>query len=182
MRINLSYIVILVLIIVIILQRSCQRPVEPGKTIVKTEIIYDTIIKTIPTYVPQWKTKIIKNTIVETDTVTIVKDYNDIYVYNDSLVNDTVKFFINDTITQNKIKSRTLNYHLNLPTKIITKEVTVNKRELYYGLGIVGNSNAINFAGGELLYIDKHRQGYGIGIGVDGNFKPSLGAKLYWKL
>ena len=174
-------IIILVLILIIILQRSCQTAPSASKPIVTTEIRYDTIEKEIPVYIPEWQTKVKSDTIIKIDTIEVIGDYFSTYVYTDSLINDSLKLFINDSITQNKIKSRQVNYNLIYPTTIITKEYPTIKRALYYGLEIQGNKDQINSFGPKLLYTTKNYHAYSIGLGINENMKPVLGFGIYWK-
>ena len=71
---NIQSITIVVLLIIIFFLRECQgtkstSPTEEG-TIVKIETKYDTIVNTIETYVPEyrtevkWKTKTIHDTLI----------------------------------------------------------------------------------------------------------------------
>ena len=184
MKINFSYIIILVLIIIIIFQGNCNKPIEPKEIIkTKTEVIYDTIEKQIPVYVPKWTTKIkVKLDTVEiADTVEILGNYFASYVYNDSLINDSLKLWINDSISQNTIQSRQINYNLIYPTKIITNEIYSPKRQLYGGFNIIGNQNSIQYFGPGLIYTTKKNQAYNLGIGLDNKLKPNLNVGIYWK-
>lgn len=184
MKIKLPYIIILILIIVIILQRSCKSIPSNSEPIVTIETKYDTIEKEVPVYIPKWHTKIETktDTLTKIDTVEVLGDYFSTYIYMDSIFNDSLKLYINDSISQNKIKSRQVNYSLIYPTTTIIKEYPIQKRELYYGLGIAGNSNSINSFGPKLLYKTKQGTSYGLGIGVNGDLKPIIGIDLYWKI
>lgn len=183
------------LIIVIFLLRECRGnrspiPTEPV-TVVKVETKYDTIVKEVKSYVPQYKTKVKIKTVHDTirihdtipvDTAAILKDYFTTYAYTDTLKEDSVTFVINDTISQNKILSRGINYNLVYPTTIISKEREVNKRELYIGFGVGGDRRQISFIGSELLLRNKKDKIYGIGLGINQNFRPVLTFKMNWKV
>ena len=197
---NIQSITIVVLLIIIFFLRECQgtkstSPTEEG-TIVKIETKYDTIVNTIKTYVPEyrtevkWKTRTIHDTIkvhdtIPIDTLSILEDYFKTYAYTDVISKDSVNITIYDTITQNRIISRGLKYTLVYPTTIISKESAVNKRELYIGggLGVAGGN--FNNIGGELILRTKKHTMYGVGFGltvVDLNLVPTISGKMYWKI
>ena len=192
---NFQSLIIIGLIIVIFLLRECKgdkksSPTEPV-TIVKVETKYDTIVKEIVSYVPKyrtevkWKTKIVHDTIIEQapiDTLAILKDYFKVYAYTDTIKADSVTFVINDTITENKILNRGIEYTLVYPTTTITKEREVNKRELYIGFGLGGDKQQLSYVGSELLLRNKKERIYGVGLGINNNFEPILMFKMSWKV
>ncbi len=194
---NFQSLIIIGLIIVIFLLRECRgeskgTPVEPV-TVVKVETKYDTIVEKVETYIPEyrtkikWKTKTVHDTVevhdtVPVDTLSILEDYFATYAYTDTLKKDSVTFVINDTISQNRILSRGINYSLVYPTKIIQTEREVNKRELYLGFGIGGDRQQLSFVGSELLLRNKKERIYGIGLGINQNFEPILTFKMSWKV
>ena len=185
------------LIIVIFLLRECKgeskgTPTEPV-TIVKIETKYDTIVEKVETYIPEyrtkvkWKTKTVHDTVevhdtVPVDTLSILEDYFATYAYTDTLKKDSVTFVINDTISQNKILSRGINYSLVYPTKIISTEREVNKRELYIGFGLGGDKQQLSYLGSELMLRNKKERIYGVGLGINQNFEPILTFKMSWKV
>ena len=87
-----------------------------------------------------------------------------------------------DSISQNKIFSRSIEYDLIYPTTTITKEIYLNNRELYWGLDINGTADQLNYVGGGLIYRNRKKQIYGLGVGVDQNLQPVLSGRLYWKI
>lgn len=170
---NKFYWIVIIILALIIWFKGCGDPVEPEvKT--KIEIVYDTVLKDVPVYIPKWNTRVEHKIDTVVDTVEVIKDYYSTYYYQDSLVNDTLSLFINDSIQENKIKSRKINYSLILPTKIITNEVTLNKREIYLGL--------LSQPGVGTLYKDKKGHIYGLQVGMNQEFKPTFGVSLYWKI
>ena len=194
---NFQSLIIIGLIIVIFLLRECRGeksplPTEPI-TIVKIETKYDTIVETVPTYIPKyktrvkWKTKTVHDTIeihdtIPVDTASVLEEYFAAYAYTDTLKKDSVTFIINDTISQNKILSRGIKYNLVYPTTIIQTEREVNKRELYVGFGLGGDRQQISYAGSELILRTKKDKLYGVGIGVNNSFQPILTFKMNWKV
>ena len=194
---NFQTLTIIGLIIVIFLLRECKgeskgAPIEPV-TIVKIETKYDTIVETVETYIPEyrtkvkWKTKTVHDTIevhdtIPIDTTSILEDYFATYAYTDTLKKDSVTFVINDTISQNRILSRGINYSLVYPTKIISTEREVNKRELYIGFGLGGDKQQLSYLGSELMLRNKKERIYGVGLGINQNFEPILTFKMSWKI
>jgi hypothetical protein len=185
---NIQTLFIVVFVVVIFLLRSCQGggdPIEP-KVITKIEVRYDTIETIKETYVPKWRTKIV--TEIDTfqaaiDTTAILRDYYAKYYYSDTLQIDTVGYaIINDTITRNTILARDIRTNILIPTTTITKEIYLNNREFYWGLGLQGRTDQINYLGTELLYRNKKRQVYGFGLGVNQDFQPVLSGRMYWKI
>ena len=194
---NFQSLIIIGLIIVIFLLRECKgeskgAPIEPV-TIVKIETKYDTIVETVETYIPEyrtkvkWKTKTVHDTIeihdtIPVDTASVLEEYFATYAYTDTLKKDSVTFIINDTISQNKILSRGIKYNLVYPTTIIQTEREVNKRELYVGFGLGGDRQQISYAGSELILRTKKEKLYGVGIGINNSFQPILTFKMNWKV
>ena len=79
-----------------------------------------------------------------TDTITIVKDYNEVKAYSDTIRIDSLGYaYIQDTISQNKIQGRGFSANFNLPTITITKLIdSKRKNELY--LGFIGDLSHYN--------------------------------------
>jgi len=183
MKFKFEYIIIIVLVVALLLQRACNKNNVVTETTIKTEIKWDTINKTTPVYVPKWKTRTeidIDTFTVPIDTIAILKDYYAIYAYSDTISTDSVTIVMNDSITKNKILSRIVDYKIIYPTITITKETVINKSQLYYGLGIKAGANIS--IGPELLYKTKTNQAFGLGLEVNQNFQPSLSIRMYWKI
>ena len=189
---NIKTLLIVVLIIVIYLQKGCSStPIETEpKIITKIETKWDTITVNKPVYIPKWKTKVITKYEIDSilvnipiDTLEVLKDYYSKNVYVDEIILDSLGVvIITDTISQNSIFSRQVTSNILIPTTIVTEEHYINKREFYYGLGLQGRSDQINYLGGELLYKDKRKQIYGLGIGINQDFRPVISGRLYWKI
>ena len=187
---NKFYLIIIGVLTVILLMQKCGGgcnfiPILPPPITIRTvDTVYTVITKEIPTYVPKWRThiKYVHDTTETVDTTYVIGDYYSTYFYQDSLINDTLCFYINDSITENKIKSRDLKYVMSFPTIKIHDVVIQNKNEYYIGLGLIGNQKGINYFGPEFLLRTKKKDVYGIGVGVDGNLKPNLSLRTYWKI
>lgn len=89
----------------------------------------------------------------KTDTIYIIKDYNQVKVYSDTMRIDSLGYaYIQDTISQNKIQGRGFSANFNLPTITITKLIEPkNKNQLYLGfIGDLKHSNGQIGIGGSI--------------------------------
>ena len=167
--------------------------------ITETEIRYDTITNEITEYVPKLVTRILRKTdtvkqtqfITQTDTVSvpqkidtnaILDDYFASYVYSDIQNLDSIKLEIQDTISENKIVSRSIKYSILYPTITITNTKYINRHEFYLGVGFAGSTQRLSFAGLQFNYKDKKRNLFGIGFGIDSDIQPVLSAQCLWRL
>lgn len=109
------------------------------------------------------------------DTITIVKDYNQVKAYSDTIRIDSLGYaYIQDTISQNKIQGRGFSANLRLPTITINKIIQPkSKNELYLGfigdlrhdnrqIGI-GGSIALKTAKNTLYVANATMNGYSLG-------------------
>lgn len=88
------------------------------------------------------------------DTITIVKDYNQVKVYSDTMRIDSLGYaYIQDTISQNKIQGRGFSANFNLPTITITKIIEKKPTNEVY-LGVLGDLRAFD-----------NKVGLGLGLG-----------------
>jgi|TARA_R110001592_G_scaffold98394_1_gene281112 hypothetical protein len=155
-------------------------------TITETVTKWDTVTISSLVYVPKWKTKteIIHDTILaDIDTVSILKDYYAKYSYTDTINLDTLGYItINDTITRNSISFRDVQSNLFIPTTTITNTIYLNKREFFGGISVGSTPTAIQNLNGEILFVNKKRQAYGIGVGINNTFMPIYTLRMYWKI
>lgn len=184
---NIQTLLIVVLAVLLFLQRSCSStpPVEPK---VITEIVthWDTVKVETTEYVP----KIVEKVVVDIDTfsapidtVSVLKDYYAKYFYTDTIQIDTLgSIIINDTITRNLISMRDVQSNIFIPTTTITNTVYLYKREFFGGISVGANQQMIQNINAELLYVNKKRQAYGFGVGVNSEFQPIYTGRLYWKI
>ena len=190
---NIQTLLVVVLAALLFLQRGCSStpPVEPE---VITEVVtqWDTIRVAEKEYVPKY----IRKTVVEIDTfsvpidtISILKDYYAKYFYTDTIKIDTLgTIVINDTVTRNLISMRDVQSNIFIPTTTITNTTYLYKRELFWGVAVGGminpvqNESPINYVSGELMYVNKKRNVYGFGLGVDKDFFPIISGRLYWKI
>ena len=184
---NIQSLLIAVLVVVILLMRQCSGPVTPTEPqIIRDTIIeYVTIEKEYPVYVP--KVKYITKVDIDTfstpiDTAAILADYYAIRTYEDTQVLDSLDLTITDTVSQNQILGRKIAYNFTYPRTTIKETIYLNKRELYFGVGVTGNQDQLQYLGGEMVFRNKKRQAYGLGVGVDQNLVPVVSVRMYWKL
>jgi len=116
-----------------------KKEIRP-RSIVKRDTVYQT--KTLTTYKKgeQIKFRIIQrdtltqtDTLTKTDTAYIVKDYNEVREYKDSIRQDSNLYVIKDTISQNRIIGRSFQAKIQEKTIINTIEPK-NKALLYLGI------------------------------------------------
>jgi len=102
----------------------------------------DTIYKTA--YIPKYNEITIRDTVEINvyDTVFIVQDYKEIRVYQDTIRDSSFIVFLTDTITQNKIISRSYYGQVFSNETIISKELVVqNKRQFCAGITLLYEYN-----------------------------------------
>jgi len=184
---NIQTLLIVVLAAVLFLQRGCSStpPVEPE---VITEVVtrWDTLKVTEKEYVPKY----IRKTIIDIDTfqapidtVSILKDYYAKYFYTDTIKIDTLgTIIVSDTVTRNLISMRDVQSNIFIPTTTITNTVYLYKREFYGGISVGSTNQAVQNINAELLYINKKRQSYGFGVGLNPQWQPVYTVRMYWKI
>ena len=184
---NIQTLLVVVLAALLFLQRGCSStpPVEPE---VITEVVtkWDTIKIEKTEYVPKIVEKVVVN--IDTfsapiDTVTVLKDYYAKYFYTDTIQIDTLgSIVINDTITRNLISMRDVQSNIFIPTTTITNTIYLYKREFYGGFSVGATNQAVQNINGELLYINKKRDAYGFGVGLNPQWQPVYTVRMYWKI
>jgi hypothetical protein len=158
-------------------------------TVTTVEYKYDTINTKSEVYIPKWKDRVVVDvdSIFITqkepiDTMSLLRDYYAKYYYEDTIDVDTFGYIVmKDTVSKNKIEARQYVSNILIPTKIVTNNILVNKREIYLGTGITGNKNFM-VLNGEMLVRTKKRKAYGVGIGLDNNLSSNFTAKIYWRI
>jgi hypothetical protein len=149
-------IAILVIIVFLFIKDKSEYIGQPS-VIVDTDTVYQQ--KTFTKFI---KGKSIPFVVLDTiynidevhDTITIVKDYNQVKVYCDTMRIDSLGYaYIQDTISQNKIQGRGFSANFNLPTITITKVITPKPKSEVY-LGVIGDLRAFD-----------NKVGLGLGLG-----------------
>ena len=184
---NIQTLLVVALAALLLYQRGCSStpPVEPE---IITEVItrWDTLKVATKEYVPKY----IRKTVVEIDTfqvpidtMSILRDYYAKYFYTDTIKVDSLGFIvINDTVTRNLISKRDVQSNIFIPTTTINNTIYLYKRELFGGISVGSTPSTIQNLSGELLFVNKKRQAYGFGLGLNNNFDPIYTARLYWKI
>jgi len=189
-----EHIIILSLGILLLWLTQCRRVDPIVDEIVKTEVVvkWDTVKVEKTEYVPKIVEKVVIN--IDTfstpiDTVSVLKDYYAKYFYTDTIQVDTLgSIIVNDTITRNLISFRDVQSNIFIPTTTVTNTVYLYRRELFGGISIGGMINPvqsespIDYISGELMYVNKKRNVYGFGLGIDSDFHPIISGRMYWKI
>ena len=184
---NIQTLLVVVLAVLLFLQRGCSStpPVEP-KVITEVVTKWDTVKVEKTEYVPKIVEKVVVN--IDTfstpiDTTAVLKDYYAKYFYTDTIQLDTLgSIIVNDTITRNLISFRDVQSDIFIPTTTITNTVYLYKREFFGGVSVGATNQAVQNINGELLYVNKKRQAYGFGVGLNPQFQPVYTVRMYWKI
>jgi hypothetical protein len=184
---RIPYIVIVALVVVIILMRSCCNVDSKETTYVKTDTIWketkDTITKNVRVvsvkYIP------VKEPIF-TNVDTCNKEYNRQTVYRDTISIDTIgSLTIIDTVFQNRLGKRTIFKDYKIP--LVTKTSTIIKaqqpnRQLYIGGNLFGDRRSLQIITPGLLYKDRKDRVYQLNVGVNFDGTLTYGLGTYWKI
>lgn len=147
------------------------------------------VIQTIPYPVDQ----ISKEYIPDTNYAKLVKQYQEIVakflasnISEDSVRIDTFGYVkITDTVFQNMVQNRGIDYKLKLPhiTKTVIMPPPAPKNQVYFGIGIQGNpSTLITQFNGNILFKNKKDQVLGIHAGISPTGTINYGLSTYWKI
>lgn len=178
-----NIIIVAILLILLFFMLMEPKPLE-GRVITKI----DTLVQ-LKEYTKYEKGKNIYHKVLDTiyrldkvqihDTAFIVKDYNQVVAYSDTIKRDSNVFIINDTISQNKIQSRGFTSIIAEKTITVTKDIYHKpKNELY--LGLVGDVRRIdNKVGiGVGVMYKKQKESYTFSITAN-QFNIGLYKKLF---
>jgi hypothetical protein len=114
------------------------------------------------------------------DTIRIINEYLQIKAYNDTIRLDSNTFYIQDTITQNKVIGRKFEANLKEKAIYITKTIEPKvKNALYLGfMGEIRQDNQLDGIGIGMMYKVKNKAL----IGLNYNSNKRFGASIYFKL
>lgn len=118
------------------------------------------------------------------DTIRIVNDYNSVLAYTDTIKQDSNIFVINDTISQNRIKSRSFESKITEKT-IYVKEFYAEKAKyrLYYGIrGDFSPDNGLEVLSPGLMLNAKNKALIGLNLNINKNYNISYSGSVYFKL
>jgi hypothetical protein len=118
------------------------------------------------------------------DTIKVLNDYYALRAYNDTIYQDSNNFVITDTISQNKILSRSFKANLAEKT-IITKQLYVEKPKntLYWGFrGEFRPSNGLQVVSPSLMLNAKNKALIGVSLDLYRNNNIGYSGSLYFKI
>jgi hypothetical protein len=118
------------------------------------------------------------------DTITVVKDYLTVKAYSDTIKQDSNIFVINDTISQNRIKSRSFEAKITEKT-IYVKEFYAEKAKyrLFYGIrGDFSRDNGLEVLSPGLMLNAKNKALIGLNLNINKNNNMSYSGSLYFKI
>lgn len=178
-----NIIIVAILLILLFFMLMDPKPSE-DRVITKT----DTLVQ-LKEYTKYEKGKNIYHKVLDTiyrldkvqihDTAFIIKDYNQVVAYSDTIKRDSNVFIINDTISQNKIQSRGFKSTIAEKTIIITKDIYHKSKNEFY-LGLVGDVRRIDnkVAVGVGMMYKKQKEVYTFSITAN-QFNIGLYKKLF---
>ena len=204
LKLDLKTILILVLLAAVIFSQFFGKGKEEVGEIVKVDgknyellkhtvdTVYEEIQVEVPTYVPEYITKIETVEVqipANVDSLKIIKDYFSKYEVKDTLLLEGLgKGYITDVISQNKIESRNIKWDYKIPTILDTKIVKeLPKNQVYLGLNTnFDQQNLINSVGVGVILKSKRDRIYQLNTGVansiTGETQPFIGGGIYWKI
>jgi hypothetical protein len=118
------------------------------------------------------------------DTIKVLNDYYALRAYNDTIYQDSNNFVITDTISQNKILSRSFKANLAEKT-IITKQLYVEKPKntLYWGFrGEFRPSEGLQVLSPSLMLNAKNKALIGLSLDLYRNNNIGYSGSLYFKI
>lgn len=124
------------------------------------------------------------DTTVIHDTAYILQDYNVSRAYSDTINQDSNIFVIDDTISQNRIKSRSFKSKITEKT-IYVKEFYAEKAKyrLFYGIrGDFSQSNGLEVLSPGLMLSAKNKALIGLNVNINKNFNIGYSGSVYFKL
>ena len=118
------------------------------------------------------------------DTVKVLNDYFAVKAYVDTIKKDSNTFVITDTISQNKILSRSFTANLTEKT-IVTKQLYVEKPKNSLYLGFRGDfrpSNGLQVVSPSLMLNAKNKALIGLSLDLYKNYGIGYSGSLYLKI
>lgn len=194
------FIALLVVVVILTQFKNCNN-VEHETTptvVTRVDTLYKHIDIKIPVYVPKYVTRIKVDTVIipsVVDTVEILKDYFSKYRVVDTLKltysKTDKKIFgigiVTDTITQNKIVNRSVEWNYEIP--IVEKTTTIYpspKRQVFVGFNAGFNSiNFVNSVAVGALYKNKRDNIYQLmfgGTSSPDGLTPTITGGIFWKI
>jgi hypothetical protein len=199
MKFDYKYVVIVVLVAIIILMRSCESTFIPKEPVVITK--YDTIWKethdTITKEVEVVKIKYVKpegpqytpGENIDTCRARfnyLLKQHIARRTYKDTIALDSLgTITVIDTVWLNKLGKRTYIKDYKIP--LVTKTITIikqpdPKRQLYIGGNLFGDKTTLQSFTPGVLYKDRKDRIYQANVGVNFDGTLIFGLGTYWKI
>lgn len=194
----ISTILIGILVLIILLQRSCVKEVDNKPQIsVKLDTVYkyitDTVVKTVPVkkyvYVKPGGLQYTPSTNIDTCTTrfnNLLQEFSKKTTYQDVIKLDSLgTITIVDTLWANKLGKRTYFQDIKIP--IVTKTITITKpakpvRQLYIGGNLFANDQQLDFITPGLIYKTRKDHIYQLNVGINFDGSITYGAGMYWKI
>lgn len=195
------YIIICILALVIIFQRSCGPTNEVTKhpTVKIDGVKYDVLKHTTDTFFTPAKSQVVykpgaiiyKDTTIyvqipsEVDTNSILKNYFAINVYDDTLhLKDSLGYVaVRDSITHNFIKGRTFDAHIN---RVVIRDSVIlskaPKNQVYIGGSLGFIKPMTTSIGVDLLLKTKSDKLYVVNVGYTSNLNLYAQGTILWKI
>ena len=118
------------------------------------------------------------------DTAYVLYDYSQVKTYSDTIKDNSNIFVIDDTISQNSIKSRSFKANITEKT-IYVKEYYAQKAKygLYYGIrGDFRQDNGLEILSPGLMLNAKNKALIGLNININKNYNISYSGSVYFKI
>lgn len=179
-----SWILIAVLLVIIVLQRECNRHAPCPEPVTQTVIVPgDSVpyVLSIPRPYPVFRdTGSTRWRYRKIDTNAILEDYFARNIYRRILKDDSSAFIVlTDTVTENKLLGAKLEFMNRRATAIHTHTYAAElRRQLFIGLGAGGNPYGVSLSG-QVLYVNKKNNAYGLSADP---FNKNIQFIILWKL
>jgi len=155
----------------ILLYSKCN-PEQPQQIILKeTKQIYDSSkktleVRTLPGSVSVFTVPVPSNI----DTLQILKSYFSVHTYSQQIQDTSIRAFIFDSISENKIIGRRFSYQYLKPVRTIeSSTITINPSGLFIG-GFAGGSKNGFGIGPEIHYLHKNKNIFGLSYDIPNRF------------
>ena len=194
----ISTILIGILVLIILLQRSCVKEIDNKPQIsIKLDTVYkritDTVVKIVPVkkyvYVKPTGLQYTPSTNIDTCTTrfnNLLQEFSKKTTYQDVIKLDSLgTITIIDTLWANKLGKRTYFQDIKIP--IVTKTITITKqadpvRQLYIGCNLFANDQQLDFVTPGLIYKTRKDHIYQLNVGINFDGTITYGAGMYWKI
>lgn len=108
----------------------------------------------------------------------LAQKFETLKTFDQTIPIDTIGYVnIKDTISQNDIKGRSVNYNIK-EKQVFIKETIIKqaepKRQLYYGGELGASNTGLNSAAVGLMYKDRRDNAYKISGGINFNLQPQI--------